>query len=251
MAITRRPFQGVLNILSFNRHFYIIGLGLIASLFAANWIFSWPDYLFWILLFATLYGLLMPLIVSAYVYDLSGFYQFNWIPRQLLNRKEPLEIVNINAGFDETSFLVESKFPNSTIQVFDFYDSSRHTEPAIKRARKVSITYPNTREIDTSKIPLNTKTVDIVFLLSAIHEIRSQSEKEVFLKECHRVLKPGGQVVMVEHLRDLPNFLAFTIGFTHFFSRKTWKNAFMTAGFSSFEEKKFTPFMSIFTSSVE
>lgn len=251
MAIKRRPFQGVLNILSFNRHFYIIGLGLIASLFAAHWIFSLPDYLFWILLFASLYGLLMPLIVSAYVYDLSGFYRFDWIPQQLLNKKEPLEIVNINAGFDETSFIIESKFPTSTIQVFDFYDASRHTEPAIKRARKVSIVYPNTREIDTKKIPLNSNTVDIVFLLSAIHEIRSQSEKEVFLKECHRILKPGGQAVMVEHLRDLPNFLAFTIGFTHFFSKKTWETAFKSAGFSSFEVEKFTPFMSVFTASAE
>lgn len=251
MAITRRPFQGVLNILSFNRHFYMIGLGMVASLLAAKWLLSWPDYLFWILLIATLYGLLMPLIVSAYVYDLSGFYQFDWIPEQLLDKKEPLEIVNINAGFDETSFIIESKFPSSTIQVFDFYDARRHTEPAIKRARKVSNTYPNTREIETKKIPLQTNTVDIVFLLSAAHEIRSQSEKEEFLKECHRILKPGGQVLMVEHLRDLPNFLAFTIGFTHFFSKNTWKAAFKSAGFSSFEEKKFTPFMSVFTSMSE
>jgi hypothetical protein len=52
---------------------------------------------------------------------------------------------------------------------------------------------------------------------------------------------------MVEHLRDFPNFLAFTIGFTHFFSKATWKKAFEEAGFTSFNEKKFTPFMSIFT----
>jgi hypothetical protein len=51
---------------------------------------------------------------------------------------------------------------------------------------------------------------------------------------------------MVEHLRDLPNFLAFSIGFTHFFSRSEWKNAFQRAGFASFEEAKFTPFMSVF-----
>ena len=53
---------------------------------------------------------------------------------------------------------------------------------------------------------------------------------------------------MVEHLRDFPNFLAFSIGFTHFFSKKTWKNAFERAGFSSFAENKFTAFMSIFIS---
>jgi hypothetical protein len=51
---------------------------------------------------------------------------------------------------------------------------------------------------------------------------------------------------MVEHLRDFPNFVAFTIGFTHFFSSATWKDAFRQAGFSSIRETKFTPFMSIF-----
>jgi len=51
---------------------------------------------------------------------------------------------------------------------------------------------------------------------------------------------------MVEHLRDIPNFLAFSVGFAHFFSRSVWKNAFERAGFTSFRETKFTPFMSIF-----
>jgi hypothetical protein len=69
----------------------------------------------------------------------------------------------------------------------------------------------------------------------------------MFLKECNRLCKPTGKVIMVEHLRDFPNFLAFSIGFCHFFPRATWKKAFTSAGFSSFEETKFTPFMSVFT----
>jgi hypothetical protein len=53
---------------------------------------------------------------------------------------------------------------------------------------------------------------------------------------------------MIEHLRDFPNFVAFTIGFTHFFSKAIWKNAFTEAGFTTFTEQKFTPFMSILNS---
>src|SRR5690606_42135274 len=83
-------------------------------------------------------------------------------------------------------------------------------------------------------------------LVSAIHEIRKQEEKIQFLKECRRVCKPNGNVVMVEHLRDFPNFLAFTIGFTHFFSKATWEKAFKEAGFAVIKETKFTQFMSIF-----
>ena len=246
MVQKRRPFQGVLNILSFNRHYYVFGLIAIAVLFATRLFIMWPTFIFWIVVGAFLYGLIMPLLVSAYVYDFSGYYRFDWLQKVVYNKKNAEVIVNINAGFDETSFILGAKFPVADVKVFDFYDAGRHTEPAIKRARKVSLEYPNTKEIASHSIPLKDKSVDLVFLLSAAHEIRSNSEKVQLLKECRRVCKPDGNVVMVEHLRDFPNFVAFSIGFTHFFSRATWKRAFEDAGFSFFAETKFTPFMSIF-----
>ena len=246
MEIKRKKFQGVLNILSFNRHFYVFGLLVLSVLFANRWLIEWPTTLFWIVIIAFIYGLVMPLIVSAFVYDFSGFYTFNWLENIIKEDNEPKLIVNINAGFDETSFILKNIFPHSDIKVFDFYNAKQHTEPAIKRARKVSLVYPNTQQIVSNAIPLKDNTADIVFLLSAVHEIRSHDEKIQFLKECNRLCKPDGKVIMVEHLRDFPNFLAFSVGFTHFFSRSAWKNAFESAGFSSFKETKFTPFMSIF-----
>lgn len=249
MEIKRRKLQGVLNILSFNRHFYIFGLVFLIVLFASRWLIEWPDIFFLIVLVAFGYGLLMPLIVSAYVYDFSGFYKFNWLKNFIKDDIGLNLIVNINAGFDETSFIIKSKFPHSDLKVFDFYNARRHTEPAIKRARKVSLVFPDTKQIASDSIPLKDSTVDIVFLISAVHEIRSHEEKVQFLKECNRICKPAGKVIMIEHLRDFPNFLAFSIGFSHFISQSTWKNAFESAGFSSFQETKFTPFMSIFNCS--
>lgn len=246
MEVKRRKFQGVLNILSFNRHFYVFGLGILAVLFVSYLFFEWPEMAFWLIVIAFLYGLIMPLIVSAWVYDFSGYYKFQWLKKIINNSEGVHQIVNINAGFDETSFIIEDRFPGAEIKVFDFYNASQHTEPAIKRARKVSLVYPNTQQIASHSITVEDKTIDIVFLLSAVHEIRKHDEKVQFLKECYRICKPDGKVIMVEHLRDFPNFLAFSVGFTHFFSRSTWKNAFERAGFSTFQETKFTPFMSVF-----
>jgi SAM-dependent methyltransferase len=246
MEIRRRKFQGVLNILSFNRHYYFFGVLALLALFASRMFINWPVILFWGVIIAFLYGLFMPLIVSAYVYDYSGYYDFYWLEKVIVNNHVTKLIVSINAGFDETSYIIKNKFPESDLTVFDFYNKDYHTEPAIVRARKVSLVYPDTRQIASNSIPLGDNSVDMVFLLSAVHEIRSNDEKVQFLKECHRICKPGGQVIMVEHLRDFPNFVAFSVGFTHFFSRATWKNAFGLAGFSSFNETKFTPFMSIF-----
>lgn len=246
MEIKRRQFQGVLNILSFNRHFYILGIVALALLFVSRFVVDWHPTLFWIVIAAFLYGLLMPLIVSAYVYDFSGFYNFSWLDEQVKDNKAAEQIVNINAGFDETSFIIENKFPGAKLKVFDFYNAKQHTEPAIKRARKVTILYPGTQQVTSGSIPLTDNSTDIIFLLSAVHEIRSHKEKVLFLKECRRICKSAGKIIMVEHLRDFPNFLAFSIGFTHFFSRNTWKNAFEQAGFSTFNETKFTAFMSVF-----
>jgi len=246
METKRRKFQGVLNILSFNRHFYYWGIGVLALLVLSRWFVAWPAVVFFIVVAAFLYGLIMPLVVSAYVYDFSGYYGLPWLNGLIPDEHGARRIANINAGFDETSFLLHARFPEAAIQVFDFYDARRHTEPAIVRARRVSLVYPDTKVIASDAIPAGDGTVDVVFLLSAIHEIRRHEEKVRFLKECRRVCKPEGTELMVEHLRDLPNFLAFSIGFTHFFSRAAWKDAFTRAGFSELQERKFTPFMSVF-----
>lgn len=249
MEIKRRKFQGVLNILNFNRHFYVSGLLVLALIIVSHIVFDWSDLLYWIIIAAFLYGLIMPLIISAYVYDFSGYYDFDWVKKLNIEDADSKHFLNINAGFDETSFIIKNIFPKSGLQVFDFYDAEKHTEPAIVRARKVSLVYPSTQQIKTNSIPLNDNSVDIIFLLSAAHEIRSNEEKIQFLTECHRLCKPNGKVIMVEHLRDFPNFLAFSIGFTHFFSKTNWKKAFEKAGFASFAETKFTPFMSVFNCS--
>jgi len=248
MEANRKKFQGVLNILSFNRHFYVYGCAVLAILFASRFFIDWPVMIFWLIIAAFLYGLIMPLIVSAYVYDFSGYYKFEWL-KDLGSDKQVKRIVNIHAGFDETSFIIKNRFPGANLRVFDFYNPEQHTEQAIKRARRVSLAYPDTLRIASNSIPLEDRSTDLIFLLSAVHEIRSNGEKVQFLKECFRVCKPGGRVIMIEHLRDFPNFLAFSVGFTHFFPRSVWKRSFRSAGFSSFQEIKFTPFMSIFNCS--
>src|SRR6059058_1572793 len=99
METKRRKFQGVLNILSFNRHYYYFGGVALLFLFTSRLFISWPATLFWGLIVAFVYGLVMPLIVSAYVYDYSGYYHLDWLEKMIQQREAKL-IVSINAGFD-------------------------------------------------------------------------------------------------------------------------------------------------------
>lgn len=246
MEKMRKPFQGVWNIVWFNWHFYILSFGTLLFLvllirYADSALRSFLIVLS-IFLFASI---LISLCISYFVYDLSGFYKLNWVDKVVMSVES--KIININAGFDETSILLKDKFPNSELLVFDFYDPKKHTEVSIKRARKAYPLFPNTISVTTTDLPTLDNSADIIFIIFAAHEIRNEQERIKFFKELKRVLKPTGEIFITEHLRDLPNFLAYNIGFLHFYSKQSWLHVFQFSGLSLKNEKKITPFISSFT----
>lgn len=245
MERMRKPFQGVWNIIRFNWHFFVASIGIILLiLFFSNYFFyQYASYINIICLLA-LGSILISLLVSYYVYDLSNLYELNWLDELVFI--ENGKILNINAGFDETSNLLKDKFENSELIAMDFYDSSKHTEVSIKRARKAYPPFPNTKQIATNSIPLNNMSVDKIFLILSAHEIRDNLERTEFFKELYRILKTNGQIVVTEHLRDIPNFLAYNIGSFHFHSENTWKENIQNANFQITKELKITPFITSF-----
>lgn len=245
MEKIRKPFQGVWNIVRFNWHFYILSLGiLLVLLLLSNYTNpTFRTYLFIIGLVIFL-PTFISLSVSYYVYDLSGLYNLNWITNSIITKKST--IANINAGFDETSILLKDKFPNSELVVYDFYDKKKHTEVSINRARKAYDLFPNTISITANNLPTVDNSVDKIFVIFAAHEIRTAQERIEFFSELKRVLKPKGEILITEHLRDVPNFLAYNIGFLHFYSKRTWLEVFQLAELTLKSEEKITPFISTF-----
>ena len=244
MEKIRRPFQGILNIIRFNWHFYVIAIILIFLVLLLSG-FTNPAIR---IIFQTgsllvVMMILVSLFVSYYVYDLSDFYKFGWIE----NDDSKISIININAGFDETSELLKRKFVNSIFTVLDFYNPNTHTEVSIKRARKQYPPYPNTIEIEASKIDLESNSIDKIFVILSAHEIRSKAERIAFFSELNRILKPKGEIVVIEHLRDCSNFVAFNIGSFHFYSKSSWLSTFNRSKLKVISEVKNTPFISTFT----
>lgn len=238
----RKPFQGVVNIIRFNWHFYVIAVVLLCGLFIVR---SFLPVQFHIIIYSVIFlagtGTLISLAVSYYIYDYSGIYALNFLNGLRINSTSRL--VNIHAGFDETSEILKTKFPESLLTVFDFYDPAKHTEVSIKRARKAYPPYPGTVSIETTNLPLEKNSVDFIFLIFAAHEIRENNERAGFFKQLQSALKPSGRIIVTEHRRDFYNFLAFNFGFFHFLPESVWINTFKNAGLEIESASKFTPFV--------
>jgi SAM-dependent methyltransferase len=243
--IIRKPFQGILNIIRFNWHFYVIALLLIVAMFFVLKFLPRPLQITAIIILSlAIAGITISLIVSFYIYDYSGLYSLNWLDKLPIGSDK--QLVNINAGFDETSPVIQEKYPGCNLLVFDFYDRSKHTEISIERARKAYPAYPGTKPINTYDIPLKANSIDYIFLVFSAHEIRNDDERAEFFRQLGNALKKDGKIIVTEHQRDINNFIAYNIGFFHFFSSGTWKQTFTNAGLFIESAFKVTPFISTF-----
>lgn len=239
----RKPFQGVVNIVRFNWHFYVIAaMAILFLLFASNNISEPLQTMVTAISFLILFPVTISLSVSLYVYDLAGFYKLEWLGKPAGEKM----ILNIHSGFDETSSLLKGKYKEADLIVLDFYDPAKHTEVSIKRARKAYPPFAGTRNIATTDLPFTDNSADKIFVILSAHEIRTATERIQFFTELHRVLKPGGHIIVAEHLRDTANFMAFNIGFFHFYSKQTWMSTFDQANLTISDKVKLTPFITCF-----
>jgi hypothetical protein len=83
-------------------------------------------------------------------------------------------------------------------------------------------------------------------MLSAAHEIRDDAKRAQFFHESKRVLADNGRVVVIEQLRNLPNFLSFGFAAFHFLSRRTWLHSFIGGGLILEKEFSLSPWMRVF-----
>lgn len=247
MTSGQADFAGVIKIVRFNVQFYILSaLGIVgAGLLVASR--RLPQSLQFLVLCGAavaLFWTLSSLLVSWYVYDHAGVTRWQWLPSRLL--VPPHRWANIHAGFDESTSALRQLFPQTEGSVVDIYDSQQMTEPSIARARRI---HPSTQPFRSGKhnaLPLSDNDYDAVFLLFAAHEVRAAEQCTDLLRETARSLRETGYVVLVEHLRDWKNFLAFGPGFLHFHSKRNWLRSIRNAGLSVEQESRMTPFVACF-----
>jgi len=247
---SRAPFEGMLNIVRFNWPLYAAASGCAAVAILVSLVFQAPLPVR-ILVFcgglAAVFYLCVSLLVSHWIYDRSPLYRWEWITRVIPIGSN--NITNIHAGFDESSESLKALYPDARLEILDFYDPVQNSEPSIARARRHRPAGLPAKAISATRIPLPDASQDAVILCLAAHEIRSRSAREDFFREIARILRKNGRVVLVEHLRDAANFLAFGPGAFHFHSRREWLHAMDSAMLKLNDEFAITPFVRVFSCS--
>ena len=121
------------------------------------------------------------------------------IPLDEIQRRLPLEphkvIVDLGAGTAFFSVAFLERFNPETIYACDL------SETMIQWIREnVCPAHPRIKAIQTreSAVPLDDGVSDLIFMIALHHELENPSR---FMDEAFRLLKPGGQVLIVDWLR--------------------------------------------------
>ena len=243
----RGPRQGMINILRFNRNLYLAAAVVFLAALAGLVRFDPP--LLKLACAAALAGsgyfLFISLGVAHLIYDRSDLYRFHWLDRALGDAVIN-SVVFCHSGLDEVSEGLKAKLQPAAWVTLDHFDAAQMTEPSIQRARQLYPPAAGTIAAAFDRWPVESGCADVVFGLLAIHEFRTEDERTAWFHEARRCLKPGGRVVLAEHLRDPSNFIAFGPGFLHFHSAASWRRCWEAAAFRAVDEFPVTPWIRFF-----
>lgn len=242
----RGKWQGMWTIVRFNWPLYAGALG---SLMAASLV-SWAAKRLPVKVVglasvaASAYFLFGSLGVSNWIYDRSILYRWTWL-RRVLPGGRCDRLVVCHSGFDEVSSALRSRVEGDWT-VLDHFDPVRMTEASIRRARQAFPPQTGTVPAAADHWPLANESTDVVFALLAIHELRSEAERIGWFREARRCLRDGGRVILIEHVRDLANFVAFGPGALHFHSVPSWRRCWEAADLRLIDSFKITAWVRAF-----
>jgi ubiquinone/menaquinone biosynthesis C-methylase UbiE len=143
-------------------------------------------------------------------------------PRVLADRlalSPTSRVLEVGAGSGVYSVEVARRIPRGHLELLDLQPEM--LEKARRRLAAEGLSNVGYTPADAGKLPFEGQSFDVAFLVTVLGEV---SDRESFLGEVRRVLRPGGVLSISEHLPD-PDFSPFA----------RVKSLVEKAGFESFE----------------
>jgi SAM-dependent methyltransferase len=241
-------FEGVKRVIQFNWPMYAAALVTIAV--ACAIITQVDPHSLWHALLLVGVALIaiqtiFSLVASYWVYDLSPLHHWQWLTE--IPKGKVATIVNIHSGYDETTGALNQYFPDAQVATIDLYPALNRREPSIERARRLYAPLSQPLCSTLTDWPLPDSSIDMTLIAFSAHEVRSRDERVQLFKQVNRLLSPeSGRVVLVEHLRDVANTVAYGPGVLHFLSAHEWLECAALSGLQVVKQYRLTPFVGIF-----
>jgi ubiquinone/menaquinone biosynthesis C-methylase UbiE/predicted transcriptional regulator len=140
--------------------------------------------------------------VRSYFNELAGKFGRQYLPGRsweglaetLLLLMPPLIIADLGAGEGTFSQLLARRAK----KVIAIDNSEKMVEYGAELARKHGVDNLEYRKGDIEEVPIRTGTVDLAFFSQALHHAQHPQQA---VGEAHRILKPGGRIVVLDLLR--------------------------------------------------
>ncbi|MGH7142914.1 MAG: hypothetical protein ACREJ2_02130 [Planctomycetota bacterium] len=272
------PLRGLREVIAFNRPLYLLAGGVVllsttVTFFAtrapSSATTTWLSASAIVVALPALFWILASLIATWWTYDRSAFRRWTWLAPRL--PFPPRRYTVLHAGLDEASAPLARLFPLGLGTSLDLFDPGAMTEPSIRRARALLHLTPATSHAPVHaapsaaphppvasatpaapaaplpgagpRLPIDDDATEAHFLILAAHELRRPAARDALFDELHRTLRPGGVVVLVEHLRDGWNFAAYGPGFFHFLPAREWRRLAAREGWETMLDEPLTPWL--------
>jgi len=236
---SRGPARPV-DVISFNLLPFIAGplLGGLCILAART---RWPPVLRVPLIMGGVLAIAMSggaMLATWWVFGASARRRWDWVERAA---GSPTRWLNLTTGFDDSTLTLRQRLGEGG-RTLDIFDAAKDHEPALKRARH-RFPPPGRSVVRTAiDVEIESASAETVLLLMSAHEAHG-SDRIALFRSAARALTPDGRIVVVEHLRDLANALAFGPGAWHFSTRREWLAVADGAGLELIEETRLSPFV--------
>ena len=164
-------------------------------------------------------GAAAALIISQRVKPLPCPYALRWttdVPRPYLTRRKVVEVLRPHTGEQimevgpgpgsHTSAVAERLTPGGQLHVFDIQQPM--LDALMRRAAKRGVEHVVPRQGDARELPYADASFDAALLVTVLGEIPDQDRA---LRELHRVIRPGGRLVVGEIPALDPHFVRFPV----------------------------------------
>ncbi len=236
---TGRP-AGPIDVMGFNAAPFVLG-PVAAALAAVVALTPLPIPVRLLFAVAALVGgflSISAIVAVVWVFGIGADRRWAWIASAA---DTPRRWVNVTTGFDDSTATLHRLLPATAGEAVDVFDPAIDHETALLAARRRFPTSGRSGLATDLGPTLGDKVYDAAFLLMSAHETRGRDRDSLF-EAIAKSLSPCGRLVLVEHLRDRPNRVAFGPGASHFQSRETWVRVAADAGLALGDEVRLTPY---------